>query len=326
MKPIYITHWWGKKYEEKAKRWITHCKRANIEHVCVERKLNEKINYQEAINNKVDFIISMLKKWKRPVVYLDVDTCVKGNPILFNLLEHYDLMCFNWNADKRVTNTIDPYVFETPGCVMGFGNTKQTLLLLNTWKKYMSQKIYARVADDRMIAMIIHDKGLVNTLRCMWIPLNYCCYTEFYKCKNIVIEHPDKVTTENEAKKLGSYGQRIPKGYVNGKSITERGYGDMTGELVKQRNKQSQGIIHVTSYKDALNRWDNSCVICCNMKYKSSYASYDIITPKGETKYTRTSLEQFIIRPCGSSDILIKNMNKFNINPGFLLSMRVLLI
>jgi hypothetical protein len=333
MKPIFVTHWWGDSYKDKAQRWVKHCVRAGIDHVCVERKLNSSINYQEAINNKVRFIVNMLIKYKRPVVYLDVDVCVRKKPILFDHLENYDIMCFNWNADVHVTKIVDPYVFETPGCVMGFGYTSQVFKLLSLWEVYMSKQGFKRVADDRMFAMIVHDKELVRTLRCMWIPLRYCCYTEFYKCSSIVIDHPDNVTTEDEALRLGAFKNRIPKGYSNYKSITNRGLGDMTGERVKQHNtKHTNVIVYVSSFIEAINVWkvnNGKTTVCCNMKYNKRFDEYDIVVRRNKRhKHLINNDKQFVLRPCGASDTLIASgeLLTFNKDPGFYLSMRILFI
>jgi hypothetical protein len=333
MKPLYITHWWGDAYKEKAKRWVWHCRSVGIDYMCVERKQNEYINYQEAINNKVDFIIHMLQKYKRPVVYLDVDVCVRKPPVLFDKLTHYDIMCFNWNADIRVTKIVDPYVFETPGCVMGFGYSTQVFNLLSMWRSFMGKRKFKRVADDRMFAMIVHDQNLVCSFRCMWLPLNYCCYKEFFNCANVVIDHPDNVTTEDEARLRGSFKNRIPKGYSNYRSIANRGLGDMSGERVNQHNVNASGIVDVKSFAEATLVWNSKQhkhhTVCCNMRYKKHYDMYDIVVCRNKkNKHKIIDDTRFILRPCGAANALIASgsLLAFNTNPGFYLSMRVLFI
>lgn len=232
MKPLFVSHWWGDAYAKKAQKLTKQYKKFGLDHYVKEVKRNEKENYQLAINTKPQFMLDMLQKHERPIVYVDVDMNIHKKPQLFDHLHNYDIACFNWNADHNVTRTVDPYVLETCSTVVAFGYTKPAINLLKKWILKLKNPKYKNMADDRVLSMLIHDEKLVEHMRCLWLPLNYACYMDLFQCKAPVITHPDPITSEKEAHKLGAVKNRIPKDYTLYRSITNRNLKNMSGEMI----------------------------------------------------------------------------------------------
>ena len=189
---------------------------------------------QEAMNYKGEFILKMIKKFNKPVVYIDGDMRIHKYPKIFDST-NFDFMLRHWSFDPL--DFIDKYSFqpmrfETSGGIMYFNTTKRSIKLLNDWIK-LNRKIIANNepgADDRILTMMIHKNS--ELYKCRWLPLpsTYLWLTDKFSMKqfhgktlpkklNVVIDHPHCLTTEEMAKNQGavmnSSGARIPLGYYN---------------------------------------------------------------------------------------------------------------
>lgn len=237
-KPIIVTYWWGSgvckntcrnyltnnmcaspmTYPDMVRRLEQRSKCAGFDFYAEE--LESIKGYQNAISYKPTFILKMLKKWKRPVIYLDCDMLIHKPPLIFTT-NKYDFMAFNWNGDARVTNQksvlFDWHVLETSGGVFYFNNTLPARQLLLGWETRLKQN--PKMADDRILAMVFKeftDKS-PNRLRYYWIPMEYFYVPQYYRGTiphhTVVISHPFGLTDENEALALSGTRDRVPKGY-----------------------------------------------------------------------------------------------------------------
>jgi hypothetical protein len=234
MKPLFITYWWGKDkkppktnyatYKELAECWEANCKKFNLDFIAVYMPRFEGANYQDSINFKPQFIIQMIKKYKRPVVYLDLDITILKNPKFFFNKPDIDLMFVNWNSDKRITGTSDPFTLETAGFVYYFSDSKQSLTLLNHWNKKL--KMRKGKADDRVLAMVFHETRALLWCRVNWLPIEYYYVPQFYDLpglkKKAVIGHLNDFTSEEEAFAFGSSRNRIPANYKLANIVRDR--------------------------------------------------------------------------------------------------------
>lgn len=233
MEPVVITYWWGDgvcsnsrkdhltnnmnarplRYSDMVNRLSKQAQRFGLlfdsEHV-------ESFNYQKSISYKAVFIEKMLKKWKRPVLYLDCDMQIHKDPVIFKD-DVYDLIAFNWNADPRVS-VYSPVLFdwnimETSGGMLYFNYTKPAFKLINAWKKLLI--LNPNKADDRLLSMAFKRTNATRYMRYYWVPMEYFYIPQYYTLprKNIVISHSYSLTDEDKAKKMAETKNRVPRDY-----------------------------------------------------------------------------------------------------------------
>ena len=153
---VIITYWWGNgninyntqkpcrdelisgqslikqpiKFEEMIENWKKNCKNVKCNYLVQEYpEFAVPGGYQIAINAKPLFIKKALESCNgRSVVYIDGDMSVNKYPYLFDI-KNIDYMARGWNIDPRANINylkkicFDPFIFETSGGIMYFGNT-----------------------------------------------------------------------------------------------------------------------------------------------------------------------------------------------------------
>ena len=117
----------------------------------------------------------------------------------------------------------DPYVFQTSGGTMFFGNTPTAFSLLEKWEKLASIKPMSGKADDRVISMLIQQRHMLTLVNFVSLPIEYLWLTSNYetfmhdnhnfKRNDIIIEHPECLTSEEAAGEAGAASDRSPKFY-----------------------------------------------------------------------------------------------------------------
>lgn len=187
---------------------------------------------QEAMNYKGEFILKMINKFKKPVVYLDGDMLVHKYPDLFDSKD-YDFMLRHWSFDPL--DFVDKYSFypsrfETSGGIMYFNNTKRSKDVLKGWIKLNNEIMRKKQpgADDRILTMYLHKSKSLHSCRWLPIPTTYLWLTDKYSMEKfygkrlpkdigVVIDHPNCLTTEEMAKDQGAVmnkgGARYPVDY-----------------------------------------------------------------------------------------------------------------
>ena len=292
MKPIFISYYWGpnnicKNSEtvyvnkvKKKKQPITYgqlvtsfakqMKKYDLDY-CIEEhpEFDKKGMYQRGLSYKPTFIKHMLKTYKRPVVFMDIDMKLYKKPILFDN-DYFDFMAFNWNFDPRVHRLIDYNTFETSSGIYYFNHTKQSIKLLNNWISKMKRHI--NKADDRMLSIVFNKHRMIEKLKCYWIPMEYFHLPQFYKLnpKHVIIQHPYELTSEEHAHNLGSCKNRSLNEYdIIVQNIQHKHYINenpafyFTKEQIKQ-------LKHRNDY------FKNVNVKYTNTKYPKNNISYDI--------------------------------------------------
>ena len=157
---IFVTYWWGRgkvctnsqsnysngfkethkpiTYDKLASIWKSQMKLLNIPYYIEEiPRFSQSGKYQEGISYKPTFIKKCLNKFKKPVIYIDLDMKIHQFPSLFKN-NFFDFMAFNWNIDPRITNRIDYYTMETSGGIFYFNFTKTAIKILDIWIKSMN--------------------------------------------------------------------------------------------------------------------------------------------------------------------------------------------
>ena len=222
MKPIVCTYWWSKKnainnntnydfdkqaycepktYSQLVDDISNDCKRLNLPFYAKRIPCD---NYQKNINYKPQFIKHCLRKWKRPVVYIDSDMRIVRYPLLFDNLSNTDFMALNWRNDGT---------FETSGGIFYFNNTLPAKRLLDCWISELAKN--QGKADDRVLAMVIAKHNVINWCKCTWLPKSYLHFPAYSSTKTnrVIISHPYKSTDEEDAYRMGSSKNRIPRNY-----------------------------------------------------------------------------------------------------------------
>lgn len=215
MIPIFVSYYWGN-YESKAQTLRNKLDYFKIDHDIQYINFNVK-DYQSNINYKPTFIKKMIKKHKRPVVYLDVDLTIKKYPKLLDT-DYFDIQCINWNNYKEVMGYIDPYILETAGGLFYFNNSKQALKLVSQWESWLQGK-YKGKSDDRVFSMMFYDTMAIKWCRCNWLPMTYLYIPEHYhsaeRDRQAIIVHKGDLTPEPKI-------ARIPKDYSIHKKTKNR--------------------------------------------------------------------------------------------------------
>ena len=141
----------------------------------------------------------------------------------------------------------DPYILHTSGGLLMFAKNNLALGLLNSWNDMVKRN--PGKAEDRMLSIPFNDKDMIVKLRCFWLPDEYFWLPYFYeyddqfyaekkyqsdfkkrgihfsknytdemsmndffdfKKKDMVITHPEMLTSEEMAAKQGADLNRVP--------------------------------------------------------------------------------------------------------------------
>ena len=252
---VVVTYWWGRgnlnkntqrpcpedvdpevgvtrppiTYEKMIEHWEKCCKDHKCNYLAEEYpEFAVKGGYQHAINFKPSFIALALDAcYPRGVLYIDGDMQIKLYPAICDTLD-VDYMARGWNTDsrpalgkKKPTYCFDPYVFETSGGTMFFGNTQHGRELAKVWQT--ETKKYPGKADDRILSLAISRYALLTPLTTIQLPIEYLWldmdYDTFlkkgkdFKENQISISHPECLTSEDRAAEDGASTDRYPPRY-----------------------------------------------------------------------------------------------------------------
>jgi hypothetical protein len=149
--------------------------------------------YQAAINAKPLFIKKALEfcsaKGFKGVVYIDGDMTVNTYPEIFNM-PNIDYMARGWNIDPRSSYQFrlkkyayNPFVFETSGGIMYFGDSIYAKQLLDIWIRASLRSSNKGKADDRIISILFNANRLFVPYNTIQLPLEYLWLTDIYGTK-----------------------------------------------------------------------------------------------------------------------------------------------
>ena len=247
---VFITYWWGAgnknkntsrpcpdeelvlgnrtkapiTFDEMIEQWKNKCRRAKCNYLVAEfPQFARKGMYQKAVNFKPSFILQALKACApRAVVYIDGDMHVVRYPKIFDM-PGIDFMARNWNIDPREYPDqicYQPYIFETSGGIQYFANTIAARNLLREWVTIVKEQPLK--ADDRLLAFIFNKRALLTSMSVVYLPIEYLWLTldyeqeipkRLYKPVELMITHPECLTTEDRAHAMGAAKSRIPPNY-----------------------------------------------------------------------------------------------------------------
>jgi hypothetical protein len=219
----------GKTYDAMIDDWVNNMKRHRMNYLVAEYPMFAvKGAYQNAINYKPYFIENALRAcYPRGVLYIDGDMFIKKYPRILDD-PGIDFAGRSWAIDVKawdedVEMCYDPYVFETSGGTLYFGQTKFGKMLLTMWQEEM-KKQHGK-AEDRVISLIVNNKKLMADLNMVQLPINYLWLSLLYdpnkdlkKERKAIITHPYCLTSEEAAIELSDemlkkMQSRIPKKY-----------------------------------------------------------------------------------------------------------------
>jgi hypothetical protein len=145
------------------------------------------------------------------------------------------------------TDCWDPYNLHTSGGLLMFSKSEPSRELLNKWNLFVQK--YPGKAEDRMLSIPFNDEMFITKLRCFWLPNEYFWLPYFYEYsdefyvdkkyqkefkkegikfkkdttdeinfkdfynvqkRDIIISHPEMLTSEEMAAKQGADLNRIP--------------------------------------------------------------------------------------------------------------------
>lgn len=198
----------GKSYEEMIDDWIDNMEKRNLNYLVAEYPMFAvKGGYQNAINYKPYFIEEALRAcYPRSVLYIDGDMAIKSYPRILDT-PGIDFAARSWSIDIDGLERLcyDPYVFETSGGTLFFGQTKFGYQLLKMWQDAM--KKHKGKAEDRVISLIFNNKKMMRDLSMIQLPIEYLWLNLLYEKKKSIkkhrprpiITHPYCITSEEAA-------------------------------------------------------------------------------------------------------------------------------
>ena len=215
------------KFEAMIDSWEESCKKHKCNYLAEEYpEFAVRGGYQHAINFKPYFIdIALQACYPRGVLYIDGDMKVRLYPAVCDI-KGVDYMARGWNVDPRPRPDggicFDPYILETSGGTMFFGNTQNGRELLKAWQRATLKS--PGKADDRIISMEITSKALLTQLSTIQLPIEYLWldmdydvlkkqYRSLTTHGSVSISHPECLTGEDRAASEGAASNRYPRSY-----------------------------------------------------------------------------------------------------------------
>jgi hypothetical protein len=213
-------------FNEMIETWKQTCEAQKCNYLVIEYPIGRE-DYQNGINAKPAFIRKALDACPgRGVLYIDGDMYINKYPAIFDM-KNVDYMARGWNVDPRASSKyktdvcFDPYIFETSGGTMYFGNTDLSRRLLDEWASEMNKPENKGKAEDRIISMIVTKESYSLKANIVQLPIEYLWLTDVYTDKdpldasqaNSLIEHPACLTGEERAGEQGAASNRTPEGY-----------------------------------------------------------------------------------------------------------------
>ena len=219
-----------KTYDKMIEKWEQVCQQMNCNYLAVEYpQFAVPGGYQLAINAKPLFIRKALEVTEgRGVLYIDGDMFIRKYPKLFDMT-NIDFGARSWNFDPRSAARFktdicfDPYIFETSGGTMFFGNTPVSKQLLDEWATESSLPKNAGKADDRILSQVYTVKKFAPKVNTLHLPIEYLWLTDLFAGYDFqgaaaeadcIIDHPYCLTGEERAAEMSeSAVDRQPPGY-----------------------------------------------------------------------------------------------------------------
>lgn len=217
----------GKNYDKMIDDWVENMKKRKLNYLEAEYPMFAvKGGYQNAINYKPHFIEAALRTcYPRSVLYIDGDMSIKKYPRILDTPD-IDFAARSWGIDIDDEENLcyEPFVFETSGGTLFFGQTPFGYKILQTWQEEVKKQ--AGKADDRVLALLFNNKKMMKDLNFLPLTIEYLWLSLLYDpVKSIkqhrskpIITHPFCLTSEEAAfemsdEMLKNMRNRIPNRY-----------------------------------------------------------------------------------------------------------------
>jgi hypothetical protein len=154
---------------------------------------------------KPHFIGEMLKRFGKPVLYVDADVVFRQMPVLIATLcaDHVDFAIYNWLADSEndawmpagdtglwkfyfAMDALSDSQLAASGAVQFWNNTQPAHALLAAWEAALTG--FPGVQDDHCLDFAFNHAG--DGVHAQWLPKEYARYA-FWMYADPVIDHPD---------------------------------------------------------------------------------------------------------------------------------------
>ena len=226
-------------FSKMIERWEQDCRKANCNYMAIRYTgFEPRGMYQFAINAKPLFIkravescAAAFKQLGKPFtgcLYIDGDEKVRQYPVLFDT-PNVDFMARGWNCDPRASSRYlgelcyDPYIFETSGGIMFFADSVPSKNLLDSWSKESLKQTNAGKADDRILSLIFTNRQMDLPIALIQLPIEYLWLNSAYTFqlpkdrafKDVIVTHPECLTSEEAAGDQGAASNRNPTFYTN---------------------------------------------------------------------------------------------------------------
>lgn len=178
MKPLYFSYYTiDTPYEDEAKRLEASFKKFNLDYH-IQPMMNQG-SWAKNTHLKPTLINTILESIDVPIVYVDCDAEIVGNPILFNnlncdiALHEFDRSIYNSKYRQGNTEILSGTLF--------FNQTERSKQILQQWIKLCNDQM--NVWDQKLLAQII-GRNFYQ------LPASYCCIFDTMKdVENKVIIH-----------------------------------------------------------------------------------------------------------------------------------------
>lgn len=281
----------GKRYDEMIEDWVENMKKHKLNYLEAEYPMFAvKGGYQNAINYKPHFIEAALRAcYPRSVLYIDGDMFIKKYPRILDT-PGVDFAARSWSVDIDDQERLcyDPFVFETSGGTLFFGQTPFGYQLLRMWQE--EAKKQPGKADDRVLSLLFNNKKMMKDLNFLQLPIEYLWLSLLYNPnKSIkkhrpkpIITHPFCLTSEEAAiemsdEMLKSLKSRIPTryGYYVEDRIRCQRIDDIIYEYIAYKDKKTAE--QDSDFLKWLKQNDHTIV-----SYNNRYGQYNSIANRNE--------------------------------------------
>ena len=174
--PIFISFYTNNGSYPKKKRILERSlQKFELQYELVEVKIAFK-SWIEAVSYKSTFIFNSLLKYRKSVVWLDIDNEIWKYPSL--LFNDNDFAIYNWYADrnhhleKKIDFDPKSKKLLCSGGVQKYGYTAPAIHLLIHWMNLLKKKDQIRFNGDDQYLDMAFNNGNYN-LKTLWLPKTY---------------------------------------------------------------------------------------------------------------------------------------------------------
>lgn len=230
--PFVVAGFFTPDYADRAERLARSCAATGVafalhEVAAVHRSISPRGRLEGV--SKPDFILDALERFRRPVLYVDVDCVLRAYPVLVErlLAGGADVALYNWLADAE-TEAFMPVEIECggrvsrgryfayshrmdlqsrehlicSGCTQLYADSAPARALLEAWRQVIAAR--PGCSDDACLNLAYNN--LAGSVGAAWLPKAYARYS-WWIFTAPVIDHPDpRINTDDQFAPLDQFG------------------------------------------------------------------------------------------------------------------------